>query len=145
MAKVKPPAPRPCGSCPYRKDVPSGVWHPKEYAKLLDYDKPTGEQPPGVFMCHQQDGCLCAGWVAVHDMHHSLAMRFALSMDRIEDKDIDAIFDYQTDVPLFASGREAAEHGLEKIADPDPKADRIIKTLTVKKRLQSIAKRLRKD
>ena len=31
--------PKPCASCPYRCDVPSGVWHPDEYAKLEVYDR----------------------------------------------------------------------------------------------------------
>ena len=39
------PAKNPCGSCPYRKDVPSGVWAVSEYLKLVEYDRPTGEQP----------------------------------------------------------------------------------------------------
>jgi hypothetical protein len=31
-------AARPCASCPYRKDVPSGIWAAHEYTKLLAYD-----------------------------------------------------------------------------------------------------------
>ena len=27
---------QPCSSCPYRKDVPSGVWAHHEYEKLRD-------------------------------------------------------------------------------------------------------------
>ncbi|WP_336794377.1 DUF6283 family protein [Gordonia malaquae] len=58
MAKVKvtSPAPRPCESCPYRRDVPSGVWAESEYEKLRAYDAPTGEQPVRLFLCHQYDG-----------------------------------------------------------------------------------------
>jgi hypothetical protein len=44
--------------------VPSGAWVAEEYAKLPAYDRPTGEQPAGLFLCHQQDGRACAGWVA---------------------------------------------------------------------------------
>jgi hypothetical protein len=35
---INPPAPKPCESCPYRKDVPSGVWSEGEYRKLPQYD-----------------------------------------------------------------------------------------------------------
>ncbi|MFD7961193.1 DUF6283 family protein [Streptomyces zaomyceticus] len=40
-----PPAPRPCASCPYRRDVPSGVWSRGDYVKLPLYDGPTWTQP----------------------------------------------------------------------------------------------------
>jgi hypothetical protein len=35
------PTKYPCPSCPYRKDVPSGVWAPEEYDKLPAYDNDT--------------------------------------------------------------------------------------------------------
>lgn len=53
MSKIRGPAPSPCSSCPYRRDVPSGLWGANEYAKLRDYDNPTWAQPPGIFQCHQ--------------------------------------------------------------------------------------------
>lgn len=55
---IKAPAKNPCGSCPYRRDVPSGIWSEEEYDKLPQYDLPTGDQPPNVFLCHQQNGRL---------------------------------------------------------------------------------------
>lgn len=45
----------PCSSCPYRRDVPSGVWHREEYEKLLQYDDSTEILP--AFMCHQPALC----------------------------------------------------------------------------------------
>lgn len=65
------PAPKPCASCPYRRDVPSGVWHPDEYTKLRRYDEDTSQQPAGLFICHQTDAendarRVCAGWVGCH-------------------------------------------------------------------------------
>lgn len=63
---IKEPAPRPCESCPYRKDVPSGVWAEEEYRKLPDYDQETMKQPMGVFLCHQQNQRVCGGWAGVH-------------------------------------------------------------------------------
>jgi hypothetical protein len=47
------PASNPCGSCPYRRDVPSGVWDAAEYEKLPRYDGPMADQPARLFLCHQ--------------------------------------------------------------------------------------------
>lgn len=124
---ILPPASKPCGSCPYRKDVPSGVWDPSEYEKLLEYDRDTHEQPTGVFLCHRQDGRACAGWVGVHDMENSLGLRLACSMGGVEDAE--PFFDYETETPLFDSGTEAAEHGMKEIANPGPDAQRVMDKL----------------
>lgn len=119
MQPVKPPAPNPCGSCPYRRDVPSGVWDPDEYRKLPAYDRETGDQPPNVFLCHQQDGRACAGWCGVHDMNDSLGLRLAQAMGMVEDPE--PFFRYETSTPLFKTGAEAARHGLAEVEDPgDP-------------------------
>lgn len=119
---ILPPATNPCGSCPYRCDVPSGIWHPSEYAKLPEFDNPTMEQPRSVFLCHQNDGHLCAGWVAVHDMSQSLGLRIALSTGTIQPEHVDAILDYTTATPLFGSGQEAMVHGMCDVRKPKRKA-----------------------
>lgn len=117
----------PCVSCPYRQDVPSGVWAPEEYAKLPQYDGQTWEQSPNLFLCHQKDGHLCAGWLATHDKDHLLALRF-------HGAEVDpAVFDYTSPVPVFASGAEAAAHGLAEIVDPSPAAQKVIDQLTRKR------------
>ena len=123
------PAPRPCGSCPYRRDVPSGVWAEDEYAKLPPYDGESWEQPFGVFYCHQADGRVCAGWAAVHPMTESLALRLAAASGRIPPEEFEAILDYTTDVPLFGSGAEAAAHGLAEVEAPTEEAGRVIAKL----------------
>lgn len=51
-SQVRGPAPQPCASCPYRRDVPSGIWAAEEYAKLPAYDADTPFQPPHLFLCH---------------------------------------------------------------------------------------------
>lgn len=112
MTDILAPTTNPCGSCPYRKDVPSGVWDVEEYAKLPGYDQDTQEQPPHVFMCHQQNGHLCAGWVAVHDMDNSLGLRLAQSFGMIDPEEATKVLTYTTQVHLFSSGEEAAAHGL---------------------------------
>jgi hypothetical protein len=116
---------RPCPSCPYRRDVPSGIWHEDEYAKLPAYDRPTGEQPPELFHCHRAPGQVCAGWAGCHDMANNLAVRIALIRDRIGP----AVFGYVSPVPLFASGAEAAEHGKRDIEAPGQEAERKMRQL----------------
>jgi len=112
---LKAPA-RPCGSCPYRRDVPSGVWSPEEYAKLPQYDGETWEQHPAVFMCHQRDGCLCSGWLTTHDRRHLLALRF-------NTPPIDpSVWSHAHDIPCFESGAEAAAHGMRDVGHPGPEA-----------------------
>lgn len=126
--KVRGPAKNPCGSCPYRRDVPSGVWDSTEYAKLPPYDRPTSQQPPGVFLCHQQDGRVCAGWAGCHDMEESLGLGLA-AVTGTEAHVVEAVRDYSTSVPLFATGAEAAAHGTAESVDPGEKALRTIDKL----------------
>lgn len=133
------PASMPCCSCPYRRDAPSGVWAADEYAKLPGYDLPLAEQPPRVFFCHQQDARLCAGWVAVHDMADSLGLRLALSFGLIRSAAYEAALDYQTTVPLWSSGAEAARHGLAELAAPGDPARRVVRHILAKRRRRAQA------
>jgi len=127
----KPPAKNPCGSCPYRKDVPSGVWDESEYVKLVEYDEPKMfEQPSALFMCHQDNGCLCAGWVGTHDMENQLSVRLAAF---VIPEVMMAAINYTTAVPLFASGKEAADHGMRDFTHPSPKAISVVKKLEKKR------------
>jgi hypothetical protein len=119
----------PCRSCPYRKDVPSGVWAPEEYDKLPLYDAETFDQPFGAFYCHQQDGRLCAGWVGCHDMQESLGLRMA----KLTPEDYELALDYESPVELFASGAEAAAHGKAEITNPSLPARRTIDRLARKR------------
>jgi hypothetical protein len=133
VTTIKPPAANPCGTCPYRRDVPSGVWHPDEYAKLPAYDRDTPAQPSGIFLCHQVNGHVCGGWAACHDMTHSLALRVAEMSGHITPETADAVADYTTPVPIFATGREAAAHGLADTAAPSSDAERAINKLTTRR------------
>jgi len=121
----------PCASCPYRKDVPSGVWSADEYEKLPRYDGEIIDQliggATGMFNCHQQNGLLCAGWVATHDMANTAAVR--MSREEIDPM----IFDYVSPVPVFASGAEAAAHGMAEIDEPSEEAERVVDQLLRKR------------
>lgn len=124
VEKLAAVAKAPCKSCPYRCDVPSGLWDASEYDKLPRYDGSMVEQAiagaGGLFMCHQQDGNLCAGWVAAHGAHNLLAFR--LNGGEVHP----AVWAYESPVPVFSSGREACDHGQAHVADPDPRARRAI-------------------
>ena len=116
---------RPCSSCPYRRDVPSGIWEASEYDKLPCFDGDIPEQlaagATGLFFCHQKTGDLCAGWAGCHDMDNSLAVRLHARL-----LDLDAVLGYISPVPLFGSGAETAEHGKRDLPAPGPEAQRKI-------------------
>lgn len=112
------PRKSPCASCPYRKNVPSGIWHPEEYDKLPRYDEETFAQPVELFMCHQGEGDVCTGWLCRADPGQLLAVRMGLINGTLAPEALD----HTTTVPLFASGREAAEHGKRDELTPDERA-----------------------
>lgn len=125
------PAPKPCASCPYRQDAPSGLWAAEEYDKLPRYDADMPFQPVEVFACHQTDRNtpgtrLCAGWVAAHGPENLLSLRIAASSGHIPAEDMPAVWDYTTSVPVFATGAEAAAHGIRDIDAPGVDAERAI-------------------
>lgn len=107
----------PCPACPYRRDVPSGVWAPEEYDKLRRYDAPTADQPPKAFLCHATPERLCHGWAVTHSQRgHDfdlLALRFMFH---------DAKVPAAPAVPLFSSGNEAADHGQRDVRTPSQEA-----------------------
>lgn len=121
----------PCKSCPYRKDVPSGVWAAHEYDKLPAYDGEIFEQvlkgAVGVFMCHQNDGKLCAGWVGAHGASNLLAMRLASFADN--PPIAPEVWEYKSPVSLFESGQAARAHGRRHIRRPKADAKRAIARL----------------
>lgn len=52
-------------------------------------------------------------------------MRMALATYRISPQLAKEIYEYQSPVPLFSSGTEAAEHGMRGIESPSEEASRI--------------------
>jgi hypothetical protein len=104
----------PCSSCPYRTDVPPGVWAPEEYEKLLAFDRETGSQPRAVFLCHSDPEKACSGWVTCHEARPGrelLALRLRYSKEIPEHG-----------VPIFSSAKIAALHGLSGVEQPPAEA-----------------------
>jgi hypothetical protein len=127
MTELSKCAVSPCATCPYRRDVPSGVWAANEYEKLPGYDgDPLDQLIAGAtapFFCHQRDGQLCAGWVGCHDMSNTVAA--VVNTHRFDP----SVFGYVSPVPLFASGAEAAAHGMRDIDEPGEAAATAIRRL----------------
>jgi len=131
----------PCKSCPYRRDVPSGVWAAAEYDKLPAYDGEIVEQvingkAGGLFYCHQNDGKLCAGWLATHGPHNLLAMRLASFFGTGRVALDPALWTYRSPVPVFKTGAQAAAHGKRAINRPGAKARGVVARLMKNRKVQ---------
>ncbi|HEX7277544.1 MAG TPA: DUF6283 family protein [Acidimicrobiales bacterium] len=119
-------APRPCNTCPYVTTTPAGVWHPDEYDNLPRYD--TNESL-GLFLCHQSAATgvptACRGWLSVHQ--ESAAARLGVLAGAITEEQRYA----PSLVPLYGSGREARDAGMEGVDAPDGRAlaaiDRLVR------------------
>lgn len=126
------PRKNPCASCPFRKNVPSGIWDETEYQKLATYDGEMHEQSATAsFMCHQEDGCVCSGWLAYRNPEDMLAVRLGLILGELDK----SCLDYTTDVPLFETGAAAAEHGMKQYTAPGQDAARAISKITRKRNI----------
>lgn len=113
----------PCSACPYRCDVPSGLWAAHEYDKLREYDLPTGDQPLAPFHCHATPEHLCSGWAITHSSRGNeyalLALRVFSPGEEIP----------ESEVTCFGSGNEAADWGQRDIEDPTPEAKEAVERL----------------
>lgn len=117
----------PCSTCPYRKDVPSGIWAAHTYEMLRPYDLPTGEQPFAPFGCHATPEFYCHGWAVVHTNRGHEFDLVSLRVARTGYPDIP-----EAAVPLFSSGNEAADHGQRDLDDPSPEAQAAVGKLVRK-------------
>ena len=109
----------PCEACPYRRDVPSGIWARHEYAKLKQYDQITPLQPFGKFACHASPEAICHGWAVVHSRRGHEYELVALRIRKVGEAPPTIP---QEVVPLFSSGCEAAEHGMRDLENPSEEA-----------------------
>lgn len=120
----------PCRFCPYRKDVPAGIWHPGDYKRLPAYDRRTAEQPEAAFACHKRPEQMCGGW-AHHANYDTLALTILVIVRRrFTAEQGHQISAYSSPVPVFDSHTAAAEHGLAGCED-DPSAE----TLNARRKL----------
>lgn len=110
----------PCEACPYRRDVPSGVWASEEYEKLRRYEGETFDQPAATFGCHATPSKLCHGWAVVSG-EESLSLRIAGCPEIPPPK-----------VPLFESHTAAADHGQRELQEPSLGARTVIDRLVRK-------------
>ena len=108
--------PVPAQLAPIAKMSRAALWQEHEYDKLVEYDKPTGEQPYMPFGCHATPEHLCHGWAVVHsnrgNEYDLLALRIFPPPSGIPEQV----------VPLFASGQEAADWGMRDIENPSDEA-----------------------
>ena len=127
-------APRktPCATCPYRKNVPQGIWDWSEYQKLRRYDEDTATQPPNLFMCHQGEGDICMGWWSCGGQPFELlAVRLAVIRGEIALEELENI----TTIPIHPTHSAAAGHGTEKYYDPPQEARDAIEKIVRKRNL----------
>lgn len=114
---------KPCSACPYRTDVPSGVWDHDEYEKLRPYDAETFNQPFNGFSCHATPEFFCNGWAVCHTSRGAAYDLMALRI-------VHAELPEPSGVELFGSAAEAADHGQRHAQTPDEAARRAIEKLT---------------
>lgn len=87
----------PCGTCPYRRSTPVGVWDQYEYDKLramdaIDPQEAMARSAAGeeislrkllgvIYNCHLNDGTICRGWLADQKRRNipSIALRLELT------------------------------------------------------------------
>lgn len=88
-AEPLPRAKRPCGECPFRRDVAPGKFPACRYDALRETAGQPGQEAPlgaPLFACHlSQDGKerACAGWLAVAGYEH-IGVRFAIITGRLD-------------------------------------------------------------
>lgn len=135
-----------CGSCPYRRDTPSGVWAAEHYELLREMDSrrvidlpypdgkggtvtlPTNNPNLATFHCHQENatGCptICRGWLSVE--RHSIGARLLVATGAIDPEDVPT--EDESDI-YYSTGTEASEAGLVDIEEPGPEAERLMQRL----------------
>lgn len=80
--------PEPCGSCPYRKDVPVGTWHRSEFENLLAHD--ADPLSGSIFGCHRfrlrpREATVCAGWFLDQERRGFPSIRLRLKLTNVSE------------------------------------------------------------
>jgi hypothetical protein len=129
-------APAPCTTCPYRRDVPAGIWAREEYLKLPGYDRQPfgGVESLATFHCHQEPEIgkptVCRGWLSVHA--DSVAVRIARFQGLITKEDM-ATIPIHAEPNLYSTGADACRAGLKGVRRPGKKARSAIEKLKKRK------------
>ncbi|KKM86854.1 hypothetical protein LCGC14_1274800 [marine sediment metagenome] len=127
--------PQACTTCPYRRDTPPGIWAPKEYERLRNYDAQIHELANPIdglkiFHCHQESitnqPTICRGWLSVH--REAAAVGLAISLGAIGPEDVPI----NSEQLYYATGNEAADAGLAGVGDPNDEAQRAIDRLLLR-------------
>ena len=117
----------PCLTCPYRLDVPSGVWSFEEYEKLRLFDEGSEMPCLSTFLCHQStvagQQIACKGWLMVH--RDSVAVCLACLTGQV---DAETCFE-EPEAELHESGNAAADFGQRDLKRPKKKALKVIDKL----------------
>jgi Family of unknown function (DUF6283) len=125
MTALRPVDGPPCKDCPFRCDLPPGSWPDAVYRRLPIYDGNVSQQATAganaCMFCFSQPARLCGGWVAVFPLDSNLALRLQAAEGNVDQQSVRA---YRTEVPLFGSGAEAAQHGLRESSNHMRWADR---------------------
>lgn len=77
---------RPCGNCPWRRDVAPGEFSAERYKVLA---ASAYDLSPVIFQCHKstdEKPVACAGFLS-RGANHNLSVRLAYSTGRLEPKD----------------------------------------------------------
>ncbi len=107
---------QPCKTCPYRKDVAPGTWHPDEFLNLMRHD--ANEMSGAQFGCHQyrtmppSEHRPCIGWML--DQQQRDVPSIQLRMTLMRNKEALACFMEMTDGgrPLYSSIQEMVRANL---------------------------------
>lgn len=84
---------------------------------------------------------MCSGWLGYSDPSEKLAVRIGVLRGALDS----VCYEYATDVPLFASGTEAAEHGRRDIDSLSDKAQGSIVKITRVRTRRGVPLEYRKD
>lgn len=109
--KAIPHAARPCGECPWRRDVPAGKFPACRYDALRETaGEPGREAPLGapIFACHlstEGRDRACAGWLATVGREH-IGIRLAVATGALPPETLEAKPGWP---PLWDSYDEMAE------------------------------------
>ncbi|THK37722.1 hypothetical protein EHS39_13380 [Ensifer sp. MPMI2T] len=101
----------PCEQCPWRSDLPTGVFPPEAFRRSAStaYDMANN-----TFACHmsgKEKPATCAGFL-LRGAEHNLGIRLAIIAGRYDPRGV------RSDVPLYRSYREMAEANGVPSGDP---------------------------